>query len=149
MLTTLVDTNVLVYLVDPRDRDKHNKAKQLVFALADRRVGCLAVQVLSEYFWATTRRIDPPLSMDEAASNISDLAQSWPVFALTPSVVMEATRAVRQHQLAYGDAQIWAVAHLHQVPFVLSEDFQHGQVVEGVCFLNPFAEKIDLARLGL
>jgi predicted nucleic acid-binding protein len=39
----------------------------------------------------------------------------------------------------YYDAQIWAVARLNQVGVVFSEDFQDGQTLEGVCFVNPFS----------
>ena len=44
------------------------------------------------------------------------------------------------------DAQIWAVAYLHQIPIVLSEDFQNNQVIEGVRFLNPFSPTFELAE---
>jgi predicted nucleic acid-binding protein len=47
-------------------------------------------------------------------------------------------RGVTEHGLSVWDAQIWAAALMNQVPVVLSEDFQHGRVVEGVRFLNPF-----------
>jgi predicted nucleic acid-binding protein len=58
--------------------------------------------------------------------------------------VLEAVRGVRDHQLAYWDAQIWATARLNQVPLVLSEDFSNGAVIEGVRFVNPFASDFDL-----
>ena len=32
-----------------------------------------------------------------------------------------------------------AAARLNQIPIVFSEDFQDGQVLEGVRFANPFA----------
>jgi predicted nucleic acid-binding protein len=41
--------------------------------------------------------------------------------------------------MVYYDAQIWAVARLNQVTTIFSEDFNDGQVVEGVRFVNPFA----------
>ncbi|MBC7324391.1 MAG: PIN domain-containing protein, partial [Moorella sp. (in: Bacteria)] len=33
---------------------------------------------------------------------------------------------------------------LNQVPVVLSEDFASGSIVEGITFMNPFEEDIDL-----
>ena len=55
-----------------------------------------------------------------------------------PAVVLEATRGVRAHQLAWWDALIWAAARLHEVGIVLSEDFAHDRVIEGVHFMDPF-----------
>ena len=64
--------------------------------------------------------------------------RTFPVVPLTPAVVLEAVRGVRDHQFPYYDAQIWAAAKLNQVPVVLSEDFASGSTVEGVTFVNPF-----------
>ena len=68
----------------------------------------------------------------------------FPVFDLTPQIVLEAARGVRDHKMAFYDAQIWAAARLNQIPVVFSEDFQDGQVLEGVRFANPFTPTFDL-----
>ena len=68
-----------------------------------------------------------------------------PVFDLTPMIVLEALRGVRDHGLSYYDAQIWAAARLNQVPVVFSEDFNTDSVLDGVRFVNPFATDFDLA----
>lgn len=51
------------------------------------------------------------------------------------------------NHLAYYDAQIWACARLNHIPVVLSEDFQDGQTLEGVRFVDPFAEDFVVERL--
>lgn len=51
---------------------------------------------------------------------------------------------MRDHQLAFYDAQIWAAARLNQIPAVFSEDFQDGRTLEGVQFVNPFSETFDV-----
>jgi predicted nucleic acid-binding protein len=48
------------------------------------------------------------------------------------------------HSLAYYDAQIWATARLNQIPLIFSEDFQDGQTLEGVRFVNPFSAQFEL-----
>ncbi len=40
--------------------------------------------------------------------------------------------------------QSWTVAHLNQIPVVFSEDFNPGQVTEGIRFVTPFAEDFEL-----
>ena len=69
----------------------------------------------------------------------------FPVHNLTPMIVLEALRGVRDHQISYYDAQIWASARLNQIPAIFSEDFNQG-VLEGVRFVNPFLPDFDVAR---
>ena len=57
---------------------------------------------------------------------------------------VEAARGVRDHNLSFWEAQIWATAKLNQIPVVLSQDFTSGSVVEGVRFLDPFAAYFNL-----
>jgi predicted nucleic acid-binding protein len=64
---------------------------------------------------------------------------------VTPQIVLEAVRGVRDHWFSFWDAQIWAAARLNQVPVVSSEDFT-GAVVEGVRFVDPFAEDFQIAE---
>ncbi len=71
----------------------------------------------------------------------------FPVLPLTSSMILEAIRGVRDHSFSYFDAQIWAAAKLNQVPVVLSEDFPVGATIEGVTFLNPLSDEVDLADL--
>jgi predicted nucleic acid-binding protein len=96
--------------------------------------------VLSEFYVNVTRKINPPLIPAEAEIRLEHYRHIWPVFPVTMDVVFEAIRGVREYQLSFWDAQIWAVARLHYVPTVLSEDFNAGAVIEGVRFVNPFAD---------
>jgi predicted nucleic acid-binding protein len=84
----------------------------------------------------------------EAAVQVDRLADSWPILAVTPLVVREAVRGVRDYRMAYWDAQIWATARLNQIPVVFSEDFSSGASLAGVRFVNPFAAGFDLRAWG-
>ena len=95
-----------------------------------------------------TRKITPPLTVEEAAQRVTNYVRSWVIYDLTEAVVAEAVRAVQQHQFPYWDGLIWATAKLNGVANVLSEDFSDGRLIEGVRFLNPFEETFDLAVLG-
>ena len=68
----------------------------------------------------------------------------WPVFDLTPLIVLEAARGVRDYQMSYYDAQIWATARLNQIPVIFSDDFNVGATLEGIQFINPFAPEFVL-----
>lgn len=75
-----------------------------------------------------------------AYERLKNFLQSWTVADMTGMVVLEAARGTRDHNMNYWDAQVWASAKLNQIPLVLSEDFIVGGRIEGVRFVNPFAE---------
>ncbi|GIV79914.1 MAG: twitching motility protein PilT [Litorilinea sp.] len=140
----LVDTNVLVYAYDRAEPEKQRRALEVLDLLAISGAGAISTQVLSEFFVAVTRKIAAPLSVPDAYDRVKNYLQSWTVLDLTGLIVLEAARGVRDHQFSFWDAQIWATARLNQIPVVFSEDFNVGQVTEGVRFVNPFAEEFQL-----
>lgn len=143
----VVDTNVLVYAYDPGDAWKRARAVEVLVALAESGAGALTAQVLGEFVVAATRRIEPPLTLEEAESSVTNYARSWPVYDVTWVAVLEAVRGVRRHRLQYWDSLIWATAKLNGAANILTEDFTDGALVEGVRFVNPFKDSFDLAAL--
>lgn len=140
----LVDTNVLVYAYDRSEPEKQRRALEVLDRLAISGMGVISTQVLSEFFVAVTSKIAAPLSTAEAYDRVKNYLQSWTVLDLTGMIVLEAARGARDHQFNFWDAQIWATARLNQIPVVFSEDFNAGQMTEGVRFVNPFAEDFHL-----
>jgi predicted nucleic acid-binding protein len=144
MALVLIDTNVLVYAYDFNTPFKQAQARQVLDRLEQTHNGRLSVQCLSEFINTSTHRLHPPLGAAQALSQVNLFIRMYPVFDLTPLIVMEAARGVRDYSLAYHDAQIWATALLKEIPTVFSEDFQDGQVLEGVHFVNPFAAGFEM-----
>ena len=147
MSAFLVDTNVLVYAHDPRDRRKQERALEVLDRLIPNGQAVLSVQCLTEFFQAVRHRIPEPLRPEEALAQVERFVRVCHVLDLTPMVVIDGCRGSDSYSLSLWDALIWATAKLNQVPFVLSEDFQDGILLEGVRFLNPFSETFNLALL--
>jgi predicted nucleic acid-binding protein len=143
----LVDTNVLVYAYDSSDAVKQERAAEVLSVLADRGLASLSAQILGEFFVVTTRRIAQPLSSAEAERSVINYLRSWPVCELTAWTVLEAAVGVRRHRLSYWDSLVWATAKLNEIPTVLSEDFEHDRILDGVRFLNPFRPGFDVGLL--
>ena len=143
----LLDTNLLVYAHDPGDAEKHARALALLAHLGSGRRMTLPAQALAEFSSVALRKLRPAIDPDELYRQVQGLEGAFPVLPLTAAVVLEAIRGVRDHQLSYYDAQIWAAAKLAQIPVVLSEDFATGSVLEGVTFVDPFAPTVSVASL--
>ena len=110
------------------------------------RAGVISSQVLSEFFNIVTRKIPAPLTVEEGYVRVENFIQIWQVVDLSSATVLEAIRGVKEYQFSFWDAQIWAAAKLHQVPAVLSEDFNSGSSIEGIRFVNPFGIDFDLDK---
>jgi predicted nucleic acid-binding protein len=143
----LVDTNVFVYTYATAEPEKRARALEALDRLVLHARGKISTQVLGELFRVVTAKLRPPRGADDALEDITTLARAWPVLPVTPLIVLDAARGVRDHSLSYFDAQLWATARLNQIPVVLTEDFAHGRLLEGVQFLNPFSASFDLAAL--
>jgi predicted nucleic acid-binding protein len=148
MTLILIDTNILVYVYDFNTPVKQAQARRVLDRLEFTHSGRLSVQCLSEFINTSIHRLHPPLDVAAALSQVNIFTRMYPVFDLTPLIVMEAARAVRDYSLAYYDAQIWATARLNQISTIFSEDFQDGQVLEGVQFVNPFSAGFVMEAWG-
>jgi predicted nucleic acid-binding protein len=142
--SVILDTNVLIYAHDRSEPEKQQRALEVLEWVQSSGTGALTTQILAEFYSTTTRKLSASLPIEAAARQVELLARVWPVFDVTTFTVLEAIRGTRTYQMSYWDAQIWASARLNQIPTILSEDFNTGAVIEGVRFVNPFADDFDL-----
>jgi len=140
----MVDTNVLLYAYDKSAPVKQPQAVAVLDHLVRQGLGVLTPQVLAEFFVNAIRKLEPPLNIEEAYERVQNYLLSWDVLDLTGAIVLEAVRGTQVYQMSYWDAQIWASARLYQIPVIFSEDFDTGAVIEGVRFIDPFADDFDL-----
>lgn len=146
MTATLIDTNILVYSFDLAEPLKNKVARDLLKNLQLYQQGFLSNQSVGEFYNVVSHGKLPKVTLSEAILQLEFLLQTFPVYPLTLGMAREAVRIVREHQISYYDAQIWACAKIHEIPIVFSEDFQDRQILEGVRFVNPFTETFELEK---
>ena len=131
------DSNILVYMYDQRDLEKHRRAFDVVGSAMALGTGVLSAQVLGEFFNAVTRRIPDPLS-DDVAEGAIRLFAVLPVVELDLALVQRAIGTCRRYQISYWDALIIAAAERAGCTRILSEDLNPGQTYNGIPVINPF-----------
>jgi predicted nucleic acid-binding protein len=142
-VTSLIDTNVLVYRFDPRDPVKQQLARNLLRAgLADDSL-VLPHQVVLEFVAAVARpRPDledaPLLSRADAFREAESMLAQFRTLYPGPEVLSTARRGATAYELSWFDADLWAYAEACGIPEILSEDFEHGRHYGGVRVVNPF-----------
>ncbi|MDZ7804358.1 PIN domain-containing protein [Thiohalophilus sp.] len=131
-----VDTNILLYAHDLDAGDKHDRAAGLIRRLWESGEGVLSVQVLQEFYVNITRKIPHPLPLAKARELIGAYS-AWQVECPDAQTVLTASEIQERNQLSFWDAMIVAAALQGNADTLLSEDMNHGQVVEGLRIENP------------
>jgi predicted nucleic acid-binding protein len=130
-----VDSNLLLYSVDPADSRKRARAMEWLDALWAAGAGCLSWQVLHEFYWNAVRKMR--LEPVRAREMVEDLAH-WKPVDTTFGLVQQAWQLSDSAQLTYWDALILAAAQRAGARYLLSEDFQSNRYYDEILVLNPF-----------
>jgi predicted nucleic acid-binding protein len=135
-----VDTNLLLYYVDPLDSRKQARATEWLGALWMAGVGCLSWQVLHEFYWNAVRkmRMDPA----RAREMVEDLAQ-WKPVDTTLGMIQQAWQWSDTAQVTHWDALILAAAQRVGAKYLLSEDFPSNRYYGEILVLNPFEHSVS------
>lgn len=127
-----LDTNVLVYAYTGQSNNKSDVANALI-ASGDAMV---SAQVLNE-FCNTIRRKFPALLPDLHLA-IDELVTALPVAPLSQETTRTAVHLSQRYGWSFYDALIVAAAQNSGCHVLLSEDMQHGMVIETLSIQNPF-----------
>ena len=133
---TFFDTNVLVYLYDVHEPKKSRSAKSALAATAPSDL-VLSTQVLQEFYWIVTRKLDPPLSPAAAALQITELARHSVVNIDVPLILRAVARATSDC-IAFWDGLIVEAALRAGCAMLFTEDLQDGRDFDGLRVMNPF-----------
>jgi len=136
-MACFIDTNILLYYfaTDPATLRK----KAIAETLLDRDDCILSVQVLQEFYVQATRASRPDrISPDEAERFVLSMLR-FPVQPQTTEVLQLAFDIGRQLKFSYWDSAIVAAAMMTSCDILYTEDLQHGQIINGIKVVNPFA----------
>jgi predicted nucleic acid-binding protein len=130
-----LDTNILVYAVEPAEGWKHHVATAIVDCSIER--SCiLTVQALAEFVAVATRRAKR--SRIEAVAQARDWLR---VVAADRYALDAAFAAVVRARFGLFDALLLATARQVGCTIALSEDMHDGARLDGIVVRNPFANR--------
>ncbi|MFN0145651.1 MAG: PIN domain-containing protein [Dehalococcoidia bacterium] len=137
MNADFIDSNVFVYLVDDTDDRKRSIAARVVAAgFASGAV--ISYQVVQETLNVLVGKLAHGPTPSDAEALLRDVLEPlWQVMP-SPALFERALQLRRSHQLSFWDCLIIAAALQAGCTRLLTEDLQHGQVIEGVRIENPF-----------
>jgi predicted nucleic acid-binding protein len=133
-MKTFLDTNILVYTMDPRDPVKQSKARALLNSGG--RIFAISTQVWQEFYVTVVGKCGV------APLKAKAILQSMGWAELTVVRQEEIERAIDLqilNQLSFWDALIISAAVSARCSVLWSEDLTAGQVIAGVRIENPLA----------
>jgi predicted nucleic acid-binding protein len=140
-MRTFFDTNILVYLFDADAGEKKEAASVLFQQESAAGRALLSTQVLQEFYVVVTRKLQEPLEPHAAEDIVRDLS-CLPVVTINSDSVLSAIGRCRKMVLSFWDALIIETALVGGASRIITEDLQHGQVIDGLQIENPFLENI-------
>jgi len=130
-----VDTKVLLYAIDKADMQKQHAAQNWRAELWKSRRGRISYQVLQEFYANVVQKW--PTLRDQARAEVRDLF-AWRPVPVGPAVLEQAWKIQDRYHLSFWDSLIVAAAKAASCRYLLTEDMQSGQDLNGVLIVNPF-----------
>ena len=140
-----VDTNVLIYAIDRADLKKQKAAREWRDELWESRCGRISFQVLQEFYAKVTQKW--PSGRDQARAEVRDLL-TWQPVMVDAAILERGWKIQDRYRLSFWDALIVGAAKAAGCRYLLTEDLQTGQDLDGVTVVNPFlSDPSSLSRI--
>ncbi len=133
--SVFVDSNVLIYARDVVDVEKQRRAALWLQHLWDAETGRLSYQVLSESYAVLTSK--NKLKGAQARAYLQDFL-AWHPVALDGTVMLAAWHTQDRYGFNWWDCLIVAAARIAECDYLLTEDLNHGQDLDGLRVIDPF-----------
>jgi predicted nucleic acid-binding protein len=130
-----VDSNVFLYALDEAHPRKQEAARNWRAELWKSRRGRISFQVLGEFYVNAVRK--RPAAREDARAEVRDLLAWNPVVA-DAALLERGWKLQDRYGLSYWDALIVAAAKVASCRYLLTEDLQAGQKLDGIEVVNPF-----------
>lgn len=144
MAKGFIDTNILIYQLDGRDKGKQKKCRDLVKTLVASQEAVISTQVLQEFYVACTTKlkIKPIL-----VKGIMHGFENMEVVSIGTELINEAIDTSIQYGLSFWDSLVVVSAESAKCQFLYTEDLNEGQIVRNVKIQNPMKQKLGQSSI--
>ncbi|HLH32393.1 MAG TPA: PIN domain-containing protein, partial [Terriglobia bacterium] len=135
-MTSFVDSNVLVYLVDQDAPEKKAVAQQLLQREGSAGDLVLSTQVLQEFYVTVTRKLERPLKPEVALEAVEKF-RTLPLVIVDDDIIISAIKRGQRDSIPFWDCLTIEAALKGGAQRLWSEDLQHGRTFGGMRVENP------------
>jgi len=135
MTRYFIDTNIIVYANDARDKEKQAIALNVITEHMKTGMGVISTQVLQEYVHVALNKLH---QRQDVILRQLVLLEELNVVQQSPALIRRAVEIKAAYQISFWDACIIAAAEYAKCSVILSEDMNAGQFYSGIVMQNPF-----------
>jgi predicted nucleic acid-binding protein len=135
MNKTFIDTNIIIYANDARDKDKQKRALDVVVEHMRSGTGVISTQVLQEYAHVALNKLH---QRQDVILRQLFLLEGLEIIQQSPTLIRRSVEIKATYQISFWDAGIISAAEHAKCSVILSEDFNSGQFYSGIAMENPF-----------
>ena len=133
-----IDTNLLVYTIDRKDKAKQKISRIIIKKLVDEHIPVLSTQVIQEFYVvATTKMRANPVAVKNIIHNFHNME----LVNIDLQLIEQAIDISVLSQISFWDSLIIAAAEKANCEYAFSEDLNAGQLYRGIKLLNPFMQQ--------
>jgi predicted nucleic acid-binding protein len=133
-----LDTNILVYSLDPVDPRKAAIAEELVTRGVGSRLGMISYQVVQEFMNVSLRQFRATMTVTELELYFFKVLLPLMKIPSSSGLFLEALRLQKADLIAWYDSLIIAAALQGGCKVLYSEDLQHERRFGDLVIQNPF-----------
>jgi predicted nucleic acid-binding protein len=138
----LIDSNILVYRIDPRFPEKQETATKLLEETVQNNECRIPHQAILEFYAAATRPLPgldaALLTSTQAREEVETLLLISLILYPTENILRLALYGTATFGLSWFNAHLWAYAEHYRCTTLYSEDLQHDRYYGSVRVVNPF-----------
>jgi predicted nucleic acid-binding protein len=133
-----LDTNIFIYQLDTSDARKHKIAERLVRQALESERACISYQVVQECLNTVLRKAEVVLDAQGARAYLDAVLLPLMKVGASAALYQRALDIQSRWRFGFYDCLIVASALSAGCDTLLTEDLQHGQVIETLTISNPF-----------
>jgi len=139
MTRYFIDTNIIVYANDVRDKEKQSMALETVAGHMKSGTGVISTQVLQEYAHVALNKLK---QRQDVILRQLVLLEELNVIQQSPALIRRAVELKAAYRVSFWDACIITAAEYAKYTTILSEDMNAAQFYSGIAMHNPFTEAV-------
>lgn len=134
-----IDTNILIYTIDPRDTVKQKIAAAAITALRASGNAMLPQKVVEEFLHLCLRR--DLLEPGQLTEFVELYSAAFQIVDTSFEDIKQAFQMAKKKQLSFWDAVVFATAKRAGCTIMLSEDGPSDATINDKTWVNPFGPK--------
>ena len=134
-----IDTNIFIYSFDAKNKVKQKVSRDLIKEALKEQIGCVSSQVIQEFLNVATRKFNPPLSIQDSSKYLNVVFKPLVEICTSVDLYQKTLEIYERWKYSFYDSLIITSALQTNCSLLYSEDLQHGQKIQSLTIINPFA----------